>query len=185
MIFDGAVNTGIKHYLTSTLEKEESIATDIFNNENVDSLVVWKNVEIIQNEVSTAEIHNNEACRVEIEYRLKREVVGFRVWITVFNHQEIGVFNSFFDEESLWGTNFTEGTYKSTVTIPADIFIEGRYTIGVYGTVHGVRIINPTDGINMPVSVYETGRIYRKHWDEAFRGLITMPLKWETKQTGI
>lgn len=186
LIFDGGVDTGIKHYLTSTLEKEEAaIAAEIFNNEDLDSLVVWKDIQIIQNKVATVEIHNNEPCRVEIEYKLKREVVGFRVWITVFNHQEIGIFNSFFDEESLWGTNFTGGSYKSTVTIPSDIFIEGRYTIGVFGTVHGVRIINPTEGINIQVSAYETGKIYRKHWDETFRGLITMPLKWETKQIGI
>jgi lipopolysaccharide transport system ATP-binding protein len=185
MHFQGAVNAGIREYLSSTVTENERLAlNEIFNNENLDPLITWINVRALQNNVPTVEIHNNEECRIEVDYRLRKEVVGFRIWLTVYDDRNIVIFKSFFDEDKLWGSNFSQGQYKSSVIIPADIFIEGRYVMEIHGTVHGERILNPKDGINFDIDVYETGKVYRKHWDESFRGLITLPLTWSTVQTG-
>lgn len=183
--FEGGVNAGIRHYLSSTMTENESQAINrFFDNEELDPLIVWKNIQVVQNKVATAEIHNNEECFIEIDYRLKKDVVGFRLWLTVYDERNIIIFKSFFDEERLWGSNFSQGQYKSTAIIPANIFIEGRYIIGIHGTVHDERMLNPKDGIHFEIDVYETGKVYRKHWDESFRGLITLPLIWKTEQTG-
>ncbi len=87
-------------------------------------------------------IRSTEPITVEFEYRLSAEVKGLRVGIYVSTMRGEYVLTSFdtddadhFEKYSVRNT----GYYVSRATLPADIFNEGRYSVGVNASSFGVR----------------------------------------------
>jgi lipopolysaccharide transport system ATP-binding protein len=87
-------------------------------------------------------IRSTEPVTLEFEYRLGAPVTGLRVGIYLGTMRGEYVFTSFdTDEPTLFETNSTRnaGRYISRVTLPADMFNEGRYSVGVNASSFGVR----------------------------------------------
>jgi lipopolysaccharide transport system ATP-binding protein len=180
--FHGGVADGIKKYLNSTAHVQENYKIDgLLNNDSVDELIVWKTMEITQSETKTSEIHSDERFEVKISYQLKNDVVGFRLFLSLENNEEICLLKSFFDEANNWGSSMQAGVYESIVSIPADLLLEGRYVIKIFGTIHNIRMLNPLAGLNYFFDVFQTGKISRKQFPDDFKGMLTIPLHWNTK----
>ena len=87
-------------------------------------------------------IRSTEPVTLEFEYRLGAPVTGLRVGIYLGTMRGEYVFTSFdTDEPTLFEANSTRnaGRYVSRVTLPADTFNEGRYSVGVNASSFGVR----------------------------------------------
>jgi lipopolysaccharide transport system ATP-binding protein len=87
-------------------------------------------------------IRSTEPVTLEFEYRLGAPVTGLRVGIYLGTMRGEYVFTSFdTDEPTLFETNSTRnaGRYVSRVTLPPDMFNEGRYSVGVNASSFGVR----------------------------------------------
>jgi lipopolysaccharide transport system ATP-binding protein len=87
-------------------------------------------------------IRSTEPVTLEFEYRLDAPVTGLRIGIYLGTMRGEYVFTSFdTDEPTLFETHSTRnaGKYLSRVTIPADTFNEGRYSVGVNASSFGVR----------------------------------------------
>jgi lipopolysaccharide transport system ATP-binding protein len=180
--FKGEVTKGIKAYFASTAEdqKDQELKT-ILGNTGIDELITWHNVRITQTDTATNEVHNDENLEIIIDYELKDDIIGFRLIISIEDFNEICLFKSFFDERNNWGSSMQKGLYRSRVKIPPDILIEGAYCLRVFGTVYNVRMLNPLKGVCLHFDVYQTGEISRIQYPEDFRGLITLPVVWQTQ----
>ncbi|MFZ5857535.1 MAG: ABC transporter ATP-binding protein [Chloroflexota bacterium] len=87
-------------------------------------------------------IRSTEPVNLEFEYRLGAEVKGLRVGMYVSTMRGEYVLTSFdTDQPQLYEKFDTRkaGTYVSRATLPADIFNEGRYSVGVNASSFGVR----------------------------------------------
>jgi lipopolysaccharide transport system ATP-binding protein len=87
-------------------------------------------------------IRSTEPVMLEFEYRLGAEVKGLRVGMYVSTMRGEYVLTSFdTDAPNLYEKFDTRkaGRYVSRATLPADIFNEGRYSVGVNASSFGVR----------------------------------------------
>jgi len=87
-------------------------------------------------------IRSTETATVEFEYKLSSPVTGLRVGLYVSTMRGEYVFASFdTDTPDLYEKFDSRGTghYISRAELPADIFNEGRYTVGVNASSFGVR----------------------------------------------
>lgn len=87
-------------------------------------------------------VRSTEPVTVEFEYKLDSSVTGLRVGLYISTVRGEYVFTSFdTDSPELYDKFDTRsaGRYISRAEIPADIFNEGRYTVGVNASSFGVR----------------------------------------------
>ncbi len=87
-------------------------------------------------------IRSTEPVHLEFEYKLTSEVTGLRVGLYVSTMRGEYVLTSFdTDDAQLFESHATRkpGHYVSRATLPADIFNEGRYSVGVNASSFGVR----------------------------------------------
>jgi lipopolysaccharide transport system ATP-binding protein len=87
-------------------------------------------------------IRSTEPVTLEFEYQLSSQVTGLRVGMYVSTMRGEYVLTSFdTDEPQLFEKFDTRkaGRYVSRATLPADIFNEGRYSVGVNASSFGVR----------------------------------------------
>ncbi|GAB1470961.1 ABC transporter ATP-binding protein [Chloroflexota bacterium] len=87
-------------------------------------------------------IRSTEPVNVEFEYKLSAPVTGLRIGLYVSTMRGEYVFASFDTDTPALYEEFdsrTAGHYISRAELPADIFNEGRYTVGVNASSFGVR----------------------------------------------
>lgn len=87
-------------------------------------------------------IRSTETVTVEFEYKLSAPVTGLRVGLYVSTMRGEYVFTSFDTDTPDLYEKFDSrnaGHYISRAELPADIFNEGRYTVGVNASSFGVR----------------------------------------------
>jgi len=85
---------------------------------------------------------STEPLMVEMEYRLTAPITGLRVGIYLSTMRGEYIITSFDVDDSLQYENFGSrdaGHYISRATLPADLFNEGRYVLGVNASSFGVR----------------------------------------------
>lgn len=175
----GSVEEGIKEYLRSTISDQSNLHLfDILGNNSIDELVVWEKIETFQSNNQTLEFNNDESFEFNIEFRLKKNSIGFRLLVSLENSDGICILKSFFDESNNWGSSMNSGYYKANITFPPDLLIEGKYTLKILATLHNIRMIKPVSGIPVYFDVFQTGAISRKQFSDDFKGLITLPFLW-------
>jgi len=87
-------------------------------------------------------IRSTEPIHLEFEYQLDAPITGLRIGLYISTMRGEYVFTSFDTDEPALYDNFdsrTAGHYISRAEIPADVFNEGRYTVGVNASSFGVR----------------------------------------------
>jgi lipopolysaccharide transport system ATP-binding protein len=87
-------------------------------------------------------VRSTEPVTLELEYKLDSSITGLRVGLYVSTMRGEYIFTSFdTDTPALYETfdTRTAGHYVSRAEIPADIFNEGRYMVGVNASSFGVR----------------------------------------------
>ena len=179
LIANTDVNTGIRQYLQSNIAKDRSVVNNI-TGQNIDPVILWKGIEVLQQGEVLSEIQNDRPFSIAISYELKENIKGFRLFIDMADDRCTTICKSFFDEGNDTGTDMKAGIYTSVLHIPENLLIEGEYTITIFAGIHGIRVLNPVNGIPLTVSVMETGIIRRRRFEEDFKGLVTLPLNWVT-----
>jgi len=87
-------------------------------------------------------IRSTEPVTLEFEYQLSSEVTGLRIGIYLSTMRGEYVLTSFDTDEPRMFEKFSArktGRYVSRAVLPADIFNEGRYSVGVNASSFGVR----------------------------------------------
>jgi lipopolysaccharide transport system ATP-binding protein len=87
-------------------------------------------------------IRSTEACTIEVEYELQAPITGLRIGIYLMSTRGEYIFTSFDTDESerfeQLGTR-PAGHYVSRCVLPADLFNEGRFVVGVNASSYRMR----------------------------------------------
>ncbi len=87
-------------------------------------------------------IRSTEPVTLEFEYQLNSSITGLRVGLYISTMRGEYIFTSFDTDDAALYENFdtrSAGRYVSRAEIPADIFNEGRYMVGVNASSFGVK----------------------------------------------
>ncbi|MFM2264688.1 MAG: hypothetical protein RLZ77_104 [Bacteroidota bacterium] len=147
-----------------------------------DEVIKYNSIKIIQNGIEVNDVHNDMEFEVEVCYTIKKRTNGFRLFIYLFDNNEILISQTFFDEENHTGTLMNLGNYITKFIVPMNLLIEGLHSVKIFSTIHDLRICAPKEGLNLNISVVETGLYRRKHFSEEYRGLVTLPVRIFTKK---
>ena len=130
-------------------------------------------------------VRSAEPVTVEFEYRLDAPVTGLRVGFYLSTMRGEYVLTSFDTDAPDLFEKFDSrkaGRYLSRAEIPADIFNEGRYTIGVNASSFGVRrYFMDENAIAFNVDI--TGAP-GTHWPEPRVGPVRPRLEWKIEKLG-
>jgi lipopolysaccharide transport system ATP-binding protein len=130
-------------------------------------------------------IRSTETTAVEFEYQLDAPVTGLRVGLYVSTMRGEYVFTSFDTDEPEMFDQFDSrkaGRYVSRAELPADIFNEGRYSIGVNASSFGVRrYFMDENAIAFNVDISGAPGM---QWGEPRVGPIRPRLNWKIEKIG-
>jgi lipopolysaccharide transport system ATP-binding protein len=129
-------------------------------------------------------VRSTEPVRLEFEYQLSAPIQGLRIGLYLMTTHGEMVFTSFdTDQPSLYEQHATRasGNYASRVTLPPDLFNEGRYVIGVNASVFRVRRYFQDESA-LAFNVDASGAPGTQ-WAEVRQGAIRPRLNWEIVQT--
>lgn len=128
-------------------------------------------------------IRSTEPVTLEFEYRLDAPITGLRVGMYLSTMRGEYVFTSFdTDEPTLFEANSTRnaGKYVSRVILPADMFNEGRYSVGVNASSFGVRRYFMDE--NALAFNVDISGAPGTQWPEPRVGPIRPRLKWQIEK---
>jgi lipopolysaccharide transport system ATP-binding protein len=130
-------------------------------------------------------IRSTEPAIVEFEYQLGAPVTGLRVGLYLSTMRGEYVFTSFDTDEPEMFDQFDSrkaGRYVSRAELPADIFNEGRYSIGVNASSFGVRrYFMDENAIAFNVDISGAPGM---QWGEPRVGPIRPRLNWKIEKIG-
>ncbi|HAX68996.1 MAG TPA: ABC transporter ATP-binding protein, partial [Anaerolineae bacterium] len=130
-------------------------------------------------------IRSTETVTVEFEYKLSSPVTGLRVGLYVSTMRGEYVFTSFdTDTPELYEKFDTRnaGHYISRAELPADIFNEGRYTVGVNASSFGVkRYFMDENALAFNVDISGAPGT---QWGEPRVGPVRPRLNWKIEKIG-
>jgi lipopolysaccharide transport system ATP-binding protein len=140
-------------------------------------------VELFQDGKTVASnIENGSPVEVSIRYQVLQPVTGLRIFIDIWDSQEILLFRSFHDEAAGGIIKTEPGSYCSQAVIPGDILGPIRYDLRIQAGIHNVRYCIPESAVRIPLFVTATGRYNRAYLTDTFRGKLALVLNWETKK---
>jgi lipopolysaccharide transport system ATP-binding protein len=130
-------------------------------------------------------VRSTESVTVEFEYQLDAPVTGLRVGMYLSTMRGEYVLTSFDTDAPDLFEQFDSrnaGRYISRAEIPADIFNEGRYTIGVNASSFGVRrYFMDENAIAFNVDISGAPGT---HWPEPRVGPVRPRLNWKIEKIG-
>ena len=132
---------------------------------------------------STSQVTGSEPFWIEFEYQLQESISGLRVGLYLFSAQGDAILTSF-DTDDLGVFHELEsraaGNYVSRCRIPARLFNEGRFIVGVNASSFGVRSYF-TDENAFTFTIDGTGAVGNQ-WPESRRGPLRPALEWEIRE---
>jgi len=130
-------------------------------------------------------VRSTETATVEFEYQLEAPITGLRVGLYVSTMRGEYVFTSFDTDEPALFDQFDSrkaGRYVSRAELPADIFNEGRYSIGVNASSFGVRrYFMDENAIAFNVDISGAPGM---QWGEMRVGPVRPRLTWKIEKLG-
>lgn len=130
-------------------------------------------------------VRSIEPCVLEIEYRVEAPITGLRVGVYVSTMRGEYVFTSFDVDDAGQYERFGSrqaGHYLSRCTIPADLFNEGRYSVGVSASSFGIqRYFMDENALSFNVDLSGAPGT---QWPEMRHGPIRPRLSWEIAKRG-
>jgi lipopolysaccharide transport system ATP-binding protein len=183
--FIGKPSEAISLYLSNTL-LENNFSNNMLHKVPMDPDFSFDSILMKQEGKVTSNFQNAFPIEIEITYTLKNKIVGLQLGIDLLDSNYTRISRSFFYEKN---DEFTEnapptlaiGTYTSRASIPENILLAGRYFINISASIFGKRMIEPNDGLEIIIEVIETGKYLRSIYNQNFQGMITLPIKWQTK----
>jgi lipopolysaccharide transport system ATP-binding protein len=130
-------------------------------------------------------IRSTEPVSVEFEYKLSSSVTGLRIGLYISTMRGEYVFTSFDTDDAALYDKFdtrNAGRYISCAEIPADMFNDSRYTVGVNASSFGVRRYFMDENV-LAFNVDISGAPGTQ-WGESRVGPIRPRLNWKIEKLG-
>lgn len=163
------------------LYSEKSL-TEAINNLPDDLDLEIIDIQILQNEESIKGLVSNEGLlNVRVKYNLKKDIIGFRLFVDIYDNKEDLLFRSFHKS----GDRFEicrKGYYNSVVKIPCDIFGPTEYEICLQSVILDIRAIIPKRALKFRFRVEDSNNQVQLLSKNNFEGKLVIPIEWETKK---
>lgn len=142
----------------------------------------WISISFEQNHTRIRQhVENGSPLLVRIRYRVKKRIIGMRVFFDLCDTDDTILFRSFHDETGEGIQAMEPGEYESVAVIPSDLLAPRDYEIRVYSTIFNIRMCNPREGIRIPVYVARTGKSNQAYLSEPIRGKLAPVIRWATE----
>lgn len=184
VVIDGSVGNAVESYLgESSMSMSGRTLATIIDELPVDPSFQMKNVFLYQNGRLAAEIiESKKPLEILIEYEVRQETTGLRVYFDLCDDQDTILFRTFHDEDNDSIPTMKKGRYVSRAVIPGDLLGPRSYRIRIMAGVYNVRSCLPASGITLPIRVENTGRYNRAYLGDTFRGQLALVVDWQTKR---
>lgn len=123
---------------------------------------------------------NGKELQIEISYKLQNALSRFRVFLDVCDLFGTVIFRTFHDEQK--NTKLEPGHYKSTLVIPPNLLASVSYDFVFFFGIHGVRMIEPVEGIRIRINVEHSGIYNKSYHGQYTAGLICPVLQWKIEK---
>jgi lipopolysaccharide transport system ATP-binding protein len=119
---------------------------------------------------------SDQDIKIEINFQVKKSIMGLRVGYDLISSEGITIFRTFFDDQYKELKAINPGRYSATCLIPANILNQGTYYITLRASVHGiVKICVLEHLLNFSViNLSGSNAVYGGHRP----GLLNMNLHW-------
>jgi lipopolysaccharide transport system ATP-binding protein len=143
----------------------------------IDIVLIQENKEVISNVV------NGKELEVHVYYELFSRLIGFRVFLDLCDDMGNVIFRSFHDESAEGIITMEANKYVSKIKIPANLFAPITYDLRFMFGIHNIRMLPPTEGINIRISVEQTGSYNNAYSGQYTAGKICPSIPWEISKT--
>jgi len=143
----------------------------------------FEKIEINQDGRSTSLLQNSKEVVVIIQFKVKKQINAFQLFIDLVDPFDKTIFRAFhYEVDGASSPSVAApGNYCSQVVLPKNVLVEGNYRFVIQAANMYERMIEPKEGISVKVTIEETGRYSRKIYG-SHKGLVTVNALWETKQ---
>jgi lipopolysaccharide transport system ATP-binding protein len=138
-------------------------------------------VELLQNNVHTHEIVNGLPLQIRIGYSVMRQSDGFHVVVELRDLDGTLIFDTLHNGAEEGSPTVSEGTYESTVTIPADFLAPMAYEIRIIAGIANVRSCIP-EPVAFGIVVEQSGIVNRAYPGYRTPGKLAPLLDWDTRR---
>jgi lipopolysaccharide transport system ATP-binding protein len=128
-------------------------------------------------------IQNGQPVEICIQYLVRQNIKGLRVFIDLQDDQGVILFRSFHDEDNAQIPLMAAGSYVSRVTIPANMLAALPHLLCIKAGIFGVRYTLPEEGICIPFQVEQTSPYNRAYPADRFVGRLALVLDWQINRT--
>ncbi len=179
LMFDGEPNEAINRYLElqgnvipeKTWDEENAPANNFFR---------CRGIRVMGGEGAySGRVPNDKPIEIEVDYDvlMPETIMGATMYIK--NLEGDIIFGSISNHDPKWhGVSRDAGSYKSSCIIPADLLMDGVYTVSVNLWAAGYTMIVPIENI-ISFEIYDTGTL-RGDYFGGWGGLIRPRLEWRT-----
>ena len=139
---------------------------------------------VMQDGMPTGEPVSGKPLDISVEYQVRRETHGLRVYLILLDGEGTALFRSFAYGEDDDLPTMQPGFYRSHVAIPADLLAPIAYRLEISAAVHNDRHCFPT-GVSFPLQVRDAGRLRHAYAAGGGIGVKFAPvLPWTTERLG-
>lgn len=178
--FDSSQQVTDLYFQRTTLTMSQLDLLTIINQLPIDPVFKLEAIQLSQMGHSVFEfIQNGRPLEICIQYRIKQDVKGLRVFIDMQDDQGTVLFRSFHDEDIDEIPIMVAGLYSSKVTIPANMLAAIPHFLYVKAGIFNVRYTLPEEGICIPLQVEQTNPYNRCYIGNRFVGRLALVLDWE------
>lgn len=125
-------------------------------------------------------VFNGENLDIEIEYKLFKESIAFRVYFDLLDEEFNYVLQSFHDNAEDGVPTTAIGVYFSQVSIPKNLLAPRNYQISINACIYMVKNFLPFNSVVIPITVIQSGNYNQGYTTDIIRGKIAPILPWKT-----
>jgi lipopolysaccharide transport system ATP-binding protein len=126
-------------------------------------------------------VDSSKPLDLDIEYVVREETSGLRVYLDLCDGDEAILLRSFHDEAHDEVPSMEPGRYRSRVSIPGGLLGPIPYTLILRCGIHNVRSCMPPSGLPIRLEVEHTGHYNRAYLGDTFRARLALALDWKTE----
>ena len=181
MISRNEINKSIDQYLSENISLNsyaEYLLTNVANKPDPDFKLL--NISLYQDSKEVVgNVTNGKDLRIDIQYELFNEVSRFRIFLDVCDHFGTVIFRTFHDEGDHERLTMERGSYKSTLTLPANFLAPISYDFRFLFGIHNVRMMEPVEGLVLRVNVEQLGLYNLAYNGQYTAGMVCPVMHWE------
>lgn len=165
-------------------DNSESALTEVITALPADPVFRLEGVVLLQQGRVVADlIETGKSLEIVIEYEVRQQVTGLRVYLDFCDDVDQVLFRTFHDDDADAVPTMAPGRYRSTVVVPADTFGPISYVLRVHAGIYNVRSCTPPGGVPIRLRAELTGGWNRAYPGDTFRGRLALALQWTTEET--